>query len=551
MGTNDSFIVKTTKKILIMSLALFMGVLAPAFTLLAPHKASALSPTTYYKVPFGFATNFVAPVTGSDGNLWFAEQVTTRSGYGTTESIARMTPSGTFTSFTLPFGWDFSTYGVDVEGMATGPDGAIWFTDTNTNQIERLTTAGQFTNHYYLPSPYAYGDVGSLASGPDGNLWFTMQRSNKIGRITTSGSITLYQLPTGSYPVGITTGTDGNMWFIESQARKIGKISTAGAITEYPVPNGEYAGNIVAGPDGNMWFTELLASKIAKISTAGVITEYSAPASNSVTALTAGSDGALWFYSFTNDNPAPNFYGKTLVRMTTTGATSVYPVFGAPTDQPDNIYGLSSGPNGVLWSTDRGNNQIIRIDTLSLLTPAAPANLTAASPTRYPVLTWDVVSTATAYKVFRDGSAIATTTTPSYTDSTATEGVHSYYVKALNGDIASDASNTVTVTVDRTRPTMSFVEPTSFADPFATGPTVTVTASDPSGLSIIAIHVYTSANQLLTTCGSATPTELAAGTMSCSLANLPDGTYYIKAGTFDNANNNKTILSGNFTIQHN
>lgn len=550
MRLAKTFVAKTTKKILITVMALFIGVLAPAATIVAPHTASALAPTTSYTVPFGLYTNIGSPVTGSDGNLWFAEQVTTNLGYGSTQAIVRMTPAGSFTKYTLPFGWDFSTYGINVGGMVNGPDGAIWFTDTNTNQIVRLTTTGQFTNHYFAASQHSYGDIGPITTGSDGNLWFTMPRTSKIVRMTTSGVMTQFPLTANSYPSSVAAGADGNLWLIESQAKKIAKVSTTGVITEYPVPNNEYAGNITAGPDGNMWFTELLASKIAKISTSGVITEYPAPLSNSVSYITAGSDGALWFLSFKNDNPAPNFYSNTLVRMTTEGVTSVYPIFGEPTDQPTSIYGLSSGSNGILWTTNRDKNQIVRIDTVSVMTPAAPTNLTAVSPTRYPALSWGAVSSATAYKVYRDGSAIATVTASNYTDSTATEGLHTYYVTALNGDITSDASNSIAVSVDRTRPTMSFVEPTSFTEPFETGPMVTVTASDASGLTIIAIHVYTSSNQLLTTCGSATPTELEAGSMSCDLSGLPSGTYYIKAGSFDKAGNNKTILSGNFTIQN-
>jgi hypothetical protein len=98
---------------------------------------------------------------------------------------------------------------------------------------------------------------------------------------------------------------------------------------------------------------------------------------------------------------------------------------------------------------------------------------------------------------------------------------------------------------------MNFTAPASFATPFTTGPIVTVAASDPgSGLQILVIHVYNSANQLLSTCGTATPAQLSAGSMSCDLSALPNGTYSIKAGSFDNAGNNKTISSGNFVIAH-
>jgi hypothetical protein len=102
--------------------------------------------------------------------------------------------------------------------------------------------------------------------------------------------------------------------------------------------------------------------------------------------------------------------------------------------------------------------------------------------------------------------------------------------------------------VDKVRPVVTFTEPTSFTEPFTNGPTVTVTASDSNGLRQLVIHVYTQANQLLNTCGSATQAQLEAGTMSCDLSSLPSGSYYIKAGAFDNAGNNKTINSGVFVI---
>jgi len=103
--------------------------------------------------------------------------------------------------------------------------------------------------------------------------------------------------------------------------------------------------------------------------------------------------------------------------------------------------------------------------------------------------------------------------------------------------------------LDTTRPTIAFTAPASFAGPFATGPTVSVAASDSgSGLASLVIHVYNSSNQLLNICGSANATQLAAGSLSCDLSSLANGTYSIKAGTFDNAGNNKTITSGTFTI---
>src|SRR5206468_968423 len=111
--------------------------------------------------------------------------------------------------------------------------------------------------------PTATSKPTCITSGPDGNLWFTESDANKIGRITTSGTIAEFAIPTpDSQPWAITAGPDGNLWFTEISGNKIGKITTSGVVTEYPVPSvhipGQYPtpNSIVAGPDGNLWFTE-------------------------------------------------------------------------------------------------------------------------------------------------------------------------------------------------------------------------------------------------------------------------------------------------------
>jgi virginiamycin B lyase len=63
---------------------------------------------------------------------------------------------------------------------------------------------------YPIPTPLSR--PWGIAVGPDGNLWFTETLGNKIGRISRRGSIIEYALPTpGAYPLGITAGPDGNL----------------------------------------------------------------------------------------------------------------------------------------------------------------------------------------------------------------------------------------------------------------------------------------------------------------------------------------------------
>ena len=99
-----------------------------------------------------------------------------------------------------------------------------------------------------------------ITSGPDGNLWFTESNSNKIGRITPSGVFTEFPIPTPfSVPTDVAPGPDGNLWFTEVIANTIGLITPTGAIREFLVAGCQYACSrpvgVASGPDGNMWFT--------------------------------------------------------------------------------------------------------------------------------------------------------------------------------------------------------------------------------------------------------------------------------------------------------
>jgi hypothetical protein len=129
-----------------------------------------------------------------------------------------------------------------------------------------------------------------------------------------------------------------------------------------------------------------------------------------------------------------------------------------------------------------------------------------------------------------------------------TEGVWQYRVRSVSpSGLTSNWVESPTLTYDKTKPSVT-VTPTDLSVPLAVGPTITVTATDAgSGLGALVIHIYNSSNTLLSTCGSATVAQLAAGTMSCNTSGLPDGTYTIKAGATDKATNNQTVVK-TFTI---
>src|ERR1700683_4897618 len=77
-----------------------------------------------------------------------------------------------------------------------------------------LAQAPTFTEY---PIPTASSGPIAIATGPDGALWFTEFYTNKIGRVTTAAAFTEYPIPTpSSGPTAIAAGADNAVWFIES-----------------------------------------------------------------------------------------------------------------------------------------------------------------------------------------------------------------------------------------------------------------------------------------------------------------------------------------------
>ena len=123
----------------------------------------------------------------------------------------------------------------------------------------------------------------SIVSGPDGALWFTETRGDAIGRITLDGQITEYPLATsGAFASEITVGPDGALWFTEALGNKVGRITPAGVVTEFPLATSDaLPGPIVAGADGALWFGERNTNAITRMTTSGVITaSHLIPAAN-------------------------------------------------------------------------------------------------------------------------------------------------------------------------------------------------------------------------------------------------------------------------------
>jgi virginiamycin B lyase len=302
-------------------------------------RAYAAAPTGHFKV-FRVPTAGSDPrriTAGPDGNMWFTESNINVS------QIGRIDAAGNVTEFVVP------TRFSQPDDIVSGPGGALWFTTFSGFPdffIGRITTTGQFTGFAPICDQNGCSIVPQgIASGPDGNIWFTEQIRNAVARLTPTGTFTFFPTPTaGANPNGITRGPDGALWFAERNANQIGRIDVIGNITEFgglsSAPD-----RITAGPDGNLWFTEIFADRIGRITPAGVVSEFQVTAGAGLRDIVAGADGTLWFTEFNTEE---------LSQITTGGVvTDMVKARGGP-------FGIGRGSDGSIWLTLNTVNKLGR-----------------------------------------------------------------------------------------------------------------------------------------------------------------------------------------------
>jgi streptogramin lyase len=99
------------------------------------------------------------------------------------------------------------------------------------------------------PLPSAESRPHRITAGPDGALWFTESNGNKIGRMATAGVVT--EVPTRTIgPFGITVGPDGALWFTEYGGNKIGQVVFVTAVLTASPDSGFPGANVTLSGSG-------------------------------------------------------------------------------------------------------------------------------------------------------------------------------------------------------------------------------------------------------------------------------------------------------------
>ena len=231
-----------------------------------------------------------------DGNLWFTEYGAAQIGKVATNGVSFLECVLPAQGATTPTPW----------GIASSNDGTLWVTDPGSNGIWNVTTSCQAT-FYPLATPNAGPE--SITPGPNGAMWFVETNANKIGEIA-AGQTTPseFAIKTANAGLGtIVSGSDNAVYFTETKADKLGRMLASGQISSETTLSGMTAPyGLILGSDGNFYIGDQSASLIAQYNTVtGSITTYPTTTANAgVTGLTIGpgSDHEVYFVETTANN---------------------------------------------------------------------------------------------------------------------------------------------------------------------------------------------------------------------------------------------------------
>ncbi|WP_303900977.1 NHL domain-containing protein [Thiohalomonas denitrificans] len=237
-------------------------------------------------------------------------------------------------------------------GVAVAPDGSIYFSETSSNIVRRVTPDRRI--HTVTTGPLA-APTG-VALGPDGSLYIADLRNHRIRRVGQDGRIsTVAGGNFGGYsgdggpavssslhsPRGVAVGADGTLYIADTGNRRIRKVTPNGIITtvagtSYSIPyNGAptYNGDggaakeawlsmptdVAVGPGGSIYFSDSGNYRIRRVGVDGTISTvagngqegYTGYSGDGIAAteaplfvprgLTIDADGSVYFTEYTDD----------------------------------------------------------------------------------------------------------------------------------------------------------------------------------------------------------------------------------------------------------
>ncbi|MGO9915342.1 MAG: Ig-like domain-containing protein [Isosphaeraceae bacterium] len=141
--------------------------------------------TTFIATP-GFKP---ADIISFDGNLWFLGLTIVSPGDTTIHKFNMATR--VVTGFPLP---GVGASGTNhAAGLASGPDGNLWFLEQGTRNVAEFNPNTHATTEFPIPTLAGAAIPSDMTSGPNGTLWFTVfqsPNSSEIGLVAAPTTVT-------------------------------------------------------------------------------------------------------------------------------------------------------------------------------------------------------------------------------------------------------------------------------------------------------------------------------------------------------------------------
>ncbi|HET7121383.1 MAG TPA: hypothetical protein VFI17_09060 [Solirubrobacterales bacterium] len=243
--------------------------------------------------------------------------------------------------------------GIEVDGLARGPDGALW-TGGDIGRFNRITPKGHVST---VNIPGLSAQPSPIGSDSRHNLWFieygdSFEDSLVLGRLAPGRKLSRIRLPAGPRWEGsAAVGSGGDVWVVRSEyphPGEIDRINARGEVSRFRV--GVEPGAIAADRSGGVWFAES-GPRIGHISASGEMGVYPLPGKGFVGGMTVGRHGVVWFTHWARRRLPP-----AIGHITPDGQVSERPV--RHLGNPGRIL---SAPDGNLWFTTEFPRRIVRM----------------------------------------------------------------------------------------------------------------------------------------------------------------------------------------------
>lgn len=182
-------------------------------------------------LPYGLAF-------GRDGSMWFAQDGAPLPEEPTQPLYLGRWKNGRVTAFTrgLGAGRRVDPLGIGPRTVIAGPDGRMWYSARNV--IGASTLDGRITRYTVNrghSNDNSSRDINYIAAGADGNVWFT-QLPDVVGRVTPAGQIARYH--TGVQRLrAIATGPGRTVWAASTDYDRPAIVRVALPTTTCQVPD--------------------------------------------------------------------------------------------------------------------------------------------------------------------------------------------------------------------------------------------------------------------------------------------------------------------------